>query len=104
MSTRGDNVERISRGNRRSPCCRRSRRVIAPEIELLEDVTQLYLTEIGAKPLLTPEEELATARLVRQGDFAARQRMIEHNLRLGREHRQALPEPGHSPARPGRGR
>lgn len=55
---------------------------VAPELELLEDVTQLYLNEIGAKPLLTPEQELATARLVRQGDFAARQRMIEHNLRL----------------------
>jgi len=55
---------------------------VAPEIELLEDVTQLYLSEIGAKPLLTPGEELATTRLVRAGDFAARQRMIEHNLRL----------------------
>ncbi len=55
---------------------------VLPEIELLEDVTQLYLSEIGAKPLLTPAEELATARLVRAGDFAARQRMIEHNLRL----------------------
>ena len=53
-----------------------------PEYELLEDVTQLYLNEIGAKPLLTPEEELATARLVCAGDFAARQKMIEHNLRL----------------------
>ena len=55
---------------------------VTPEIELLEDVTQLYLSEIGAKPLLTPEEELETSRLVRQGDFSARQRMIEHNLRL----------------------
>ncbi|MDR2188330.1 MAG: RNA polymerase sigma factor RpoS [Azonexus sp.] len=54
----------------------------APEYELLEDVTQLYLNEIGAKPLLTPEEELAAARRVRRGDFAARQMMIEHNLRL----------------------
>ncbi|KAB2927363.1 MAG: RNA polymerase sigma factor RpoS [Dechloromonas sp.] len=53
-----------------------------PELELLEDVTQLYLNEIGAKPLLTPEQEVATARLVRAGDFAARQKMIEHNLRL----------------------
>src|SRR5574343_636184 len=53
-----------------------------PEYELLEDVTQLYLNEIGAKPLLTPEDELATSRLVRAGDFAARQKMIEHNLRL----------------------
>lgn len=55
---------------------------LAPEIELLEDVTQLYLNEIGAKPLLTPDDEVATARLVRAGDFAARQKMIEHNLRL----------------------
>lgn len=55
---------------------------IVPELELLEDVTQLYLNEIGAKPLLTPAEELATSRLVRTGDFAARQKMIEHNLRL----------------------
>lgn len=55
---------------------------VTPEYELLEDVTQLYLNEIGAKPLLTPEQELLTARLVRAGDFAARQMMIEHNLRL----------------------
>ena len=53
-----------------------------PELELLEDVTQLYLNEIGAKPLLTPDDELATTRRVRAGDFAARQKMIEHNLRL----------------------
>jgi len=56
--------------------------IVAPEHELLEDVTQLYLNEIGAKPLLTPAQELATSRLVRAGDFAARQKMIEHNLRL----------------------
>ncbi len=55
---------------------------VAPELDLLEDVTQLYLNEIGAKPLLTPEEEVATARALRQGDFSARQKMIEHNLRL----------------------
>jgi RNA polymerase nonessential primary-like sigma factor len=53
-----------------------------PELELLEDVTQLYLNEIGAKPLLTPDDELATTRRVCAGDFAARQKMIEHNLRL----------------------
>ena len=55
---------------------------IPHEIELLEDVTQLYLNEIGAKPLLTPDEELATTRQVAAGDFLARQKMIEHNLRL----------------------
>ncbi len=55
---------------------------IPREIELIEDVTQLYLNEIGAKPLLTPDEELAATRLVRAGNFSARQKMIEHNLRL----------------------
>lgn len=55
---------------------------LAHELEFIEDVTQLYLNEIGAKPLLTPDEELATARRVRAGDFTARQAMIEHNLRL----------------------
>lgn len=46
------------------------------------DVTQLYLNEIGRESLLTPEEERDLAQRVRQGDFNARQSMIEHNLRL----------------------
>src|SRR5574343_301508 len=53
-----------------------------PDVDFLEDVTQLYLTEIGAKPLLTAEEELALARRLRAGDFPARQILIERNLRL----------------------
>ncbi|HSO06157.1 MAG TPA: RNA polymerase sigma factor RpoS [Pelomicrobium sp.] len=53
-----------------------------PTGDLISDVTKLYLNEIGHAPLLTPEEELRLARLTRQGDFAARQKMIEHNLRL----------------------
>lgn len=48
----------------------------------LDDVTQLYLNDIGATPLLKPVEELRLARAVRAGDFAARQKMIEANLRL----------------------
>ena len=53
-----------------------------PEVELLNDVTQHYLNEIGAKPLFTPEEEYDWACRARTGDFVARQSMIEHNLRL----------------------
>ncbi|MEW5770386.1 MAG: RNA polymerase sigma factor RpoS [Pseudomonadota bacterium] len=49
--------------------------------ELL-DVTQIYLNEIGREGLLTPERERELAMKVRQGDFEARQKMIEHNLRL----------------------
>ncbi|HET6629358.1 MAG TPA: RNA polymerase sigma factor RpoS [Woeseiaceae bacterium] len=46
------------------------------------DVTRLYLNEIGASRLLTAAEEVMFARRIRQGDEAARQRMIESNLRL----------------------
>lgn len=46
------------------------------------DVTQIYLNDIGNNALLTPKEELELARRVIQGEFEARQKMIEHNLRL----------------------
>ena len=49
---------------------------------LLCDITQLYLHEISARPLLSASQELATARAAKRGEFAARQKMIEHNLRL----------------------
>jgi len=48
----------------------------------LADVTQIYLNDIGHNALLSADEEKALCRRVVQGDFAARQRMIEHNLRL----------------------
>jgi RNA polymerase nonessential primary-like sigma factor len=50
--------------------------------DFLNDVTQIYLNEIGQSPLLSAEEELGYARATREGDFPARQKMIEHNLRL----------------------
>ena len=53
-----------------------------PETEFLSDVTQIYLHEIGLNPLFSPEEELHWARRAAKGDFAARQKMIERNLRL----------------------
>lgn len=46
------------------------------------DVTQIYLNEIGQNALLTPEEEQRLSRLMKDGDFPSRQRMIECNLRL----------------------
>jgi RNA polymerase nonessential primary-like sigma factor len=52
------------------------------KVEGLQDVTQIYLNQIGQSALLTPQEEKELARRVVQGDFAARQKMIEHNLRL----------------------
>ncbi|MDP1791738.1 MAG: sigma-70 factor domain-containing protein, partial [Methylibium sp.] len=43
---------------------------------------QTYLREIRRAPLFTPDEEFAMATRARAGDFAARQQMIERNLRL----------------------
>lgn len=53
-----------------------------PGTDILSDVTQLYFNDIGQNPLLTAAQEQVLARLARQGDFDARQKMIEHNLRL----------------------
>ena len=50
--------------------------------ELAADGTQHYLNQIGLRPLLSAEEEQRYATLAKQGDFASRQKMIEHNLRL----------------------
>lgn len=50
--------------------------------ELSSDTTQYYLNRIGTRPLLTPEQERHYATLALEGDFKARQVMIEHNLRL----------------------
>uniref|UniRef100_A0A8W7P721 RNA polymerase sigma-70 domain-containing protein n=1 Tax=Anopheles coluzzii TaxID=1518534 RepID=A0A8W7P721_ANOCL len=50
--------------------------------EEVADVTQIYLNDIGNNALLTPAQELALARRVVAGEFEARQKMIEHNLRL----------------------
>ena len=47
-----------------------------PEVELLNDVTQHYLNEIGAKPLFTAQEEYDWACRARAGEFEARQKMI----------------------------
>src|SRR3954467_7257549 len=41
-----------------------------------------FLAQISRTPLLTPAEELRLARLVEKGDLAAKERMIEANLRL----------------------
>lgn len=46
------------------------------------DPTQLYLSEIGYVPLLSPEEEFEVAKKTVKGDEPSRLRMIESNLRL----------------------
>src|SRR5919108_3365780 len=46
------------------------------------DSLQLFLTEVGRHSLLTPAEEVALAKRVERGDPAAKERMINANLRL----------------------
>lgn len=50
--------------------------------EFQADISITYLKEIGKNALLTAKEERELATRVREGDFDARQRMIECNLRL----------------------
>ena len=60
----------------------RPRAIRASSAAESHDPTRLYLSEIGASPLLSAEEEVYFARHAQQGDESARQRMIESNLRL----------------------
>ena len=46
------------------------------------DALQQFLNEAGRHRLLTPAEEVELSRRVEQGDLAAKDRMIEANLRL----------------------
>ena len=46
------------------------------------DALQLFLNEAGRWPLLTKEEEVELAKRIERGDVAAKERMINSNLRL----------------------
>jgi RNA polymerase primary sigma factor len=48
----------------------------------LSSSLELYLQEISATPLLTPEEERSLARRIHKGDVGARDHMVRANLRL----------------------
>ena len=47
-----------------------------------DDPVRMYLKEIGKGPLLTPDEEVALAERMADGDEEAKKRMTEANLRL----------------------
>ena len=47
-----------------------------------DDGLALYLRRIARTPLLTPDQEMSLARRIERGDLAAKDHMIEANLRL----------------------
>ena len=56
--------------------------VAASDVPASADSLQLFLSQIGRYPLLTAAEEVALAKRVERGDRAAKERMINSNLRL----------------------
>ena len=75
LSSQEEDVEELARAEATA-----AEDYLGPDI--LSDVTQLYFNDIGQNELLSAEEEVRHARRVKEGDFTARQTMIEHNLRL----------------------
>jgi RNA polymerase primary sigma factor len=53
-----------------------------PGVPQVRDSLQLFLNEIGKHKLLTAADEVALAKRVERGDVAAKERMINSNLRL----------------------
>jgi RNA polymerase primary sigma factor len=52
------------------------------EREVATDALQLFLKDIGKVPLLTAAQEVELAKRIERGDHAAKQAMVEANLRL----------------------
>jgi RNA polymerase primary sigma factor len=50
--------------------------------EVSTDALQLFLKDIGKVPLLTAAQEVELAKRIERGDHAAKQKMVESNLRL----------------------
>ena len=53
-----------------------------PDGVSIEDPVRMYLKEIGKVPLLTADEEVVLAKLMEEGDMAAKKKLAEANLRL----------------------
>jgi len=64
---------------------KRTRRDTAKSLGVYDaerDILDQYLHEVSLTPLLTPEQEIAIARLVQAGDEEAMQELVKRNLRF----------------------
>jgi RNA polymerase primary sigma factor len=64
---------------------RRTRRRTAKNLGIYDsdrDILDQYLFEVSQTPLLTPQQEMAIARLIQAGDPDAMQELIKRNLRF----------------------
>ena len=60
----------------------RPSRPLQSSYESTTDALNLFLREVGRRPLLTPAQEVELAKRLERGDLDARQHLIESNLRL----------------------
>ena len=72
------NAEAAARGERR----RRAKSELNLKPEMTTDSLQLFLKDIGKVRLLTAAEEVELAMGIERGDLAAKEKMVESNLRL----------------------
>ena len=73
------------RAGARSRARAAARETPPPAVQPLEtttDALQLFLREVGGHELLTTAQEVEPAKRIERGDGAAKQRMIQSNLRL----------------------
>ncbi len=56
--------------------------ILAQEGLAIDDPVKMYLKEIGKVPLLAPEREQELSKRMSEGDEAAKQELVEANLRL----------------------
>ena len=81
-STAAGSSSSSSRSEKRARATARHTAAAAQPVETTTDALQLFLREAGRHPLLTAAQEVELAKKIERGDMAAKQRMIQSNLRL----------------------